>query len=179
MFPFLKSRRKKHEIQVIDLTIGSTLEDDYILPTRLIRELSIRGIRANCTPIVAEQRIADWEAEFSIQSIRNAVEEGDWVLVIELCNVRLSVHAESEPLIHLIRTYYRLEKYDYCMNKCTELLRINQDDLNAIRFIARCYRNMEDNQKAIDSYVKILEICLLYTSPSPRDATLSRMPSSA
>ena len=24
-----------------------------------------------------------------------------------------------------------------------------------------------------------LEICLLYTSPSPRDATLSRMPSSA
>ena len=25
----------------------------------------------------------------------------------------------------------------------------------------------------------ILDICLLYTSPSPRDATLSRMPSSA
>ena len=28
-------------------------------------------------------------------------------------------------------------------------------------------------------YSGILEICLLYTSPSPRDATLSRMPSSA
>ena len=27
--------------------------------------------------------------------------------------------------------------------------------------------------------VTILEACLLYTSPSPRDATLSRMPSSA
>ena len=26
---------------------------------------------------------------------------------------------------------------------------------------------------------KMSEICLLYTSPSPRDATLSRMPSSA
>ena len=26
---------------------------------------------------------------------------------------------------------------------------------------------------------KIVKICLLYTSPSPRDATLSRMPSSA
>ena len=25
----------------------------------------------------------------------------------------------------------------------------------------------------------VLDICLLYTSPSPRDATLSRMPSSA
>ena len=29
---------------------------------------------------------------------------------------------------------------------------------------------------AVESY---LNICLLYTSPSPRDATLSRMPSSA
>ena len=27
--------------------------------------------------------------------------------------------------------------------------------------------------------LRILDICLLYTSPSPRDATLSRMPSSA
>ena len=158
MFPFLKSRRKKHEIQIIDLTIGSTLEDDYILPTRLIHELSLRGIRANCTPIVAEQRIADWESEFSIQSIRNALEEEDWDLVTKRCNVRLSVHTESEPLIHLIRTYYRLEKYDYCLNKCAELLQINQNDLNAIRFIARCSRNLEDNEKAIDSYVKILEI---------------------
>ena len=30
-----------------------------------------------------------------------------------------------------------------------------------------------------DSFVYEIETCLLYTSPSPRDATLSRMPSSA
>ena len=35
-------------------------------------------------------------------------------------------------------------------------------------------RSEEDIAKAIDIYN-----CLLYTSPSPRDATLSRMPSSA
>ena len=28
-------------------------------------------------------------------------------------------------------------------------------------------------------FVAVLQTCLLYTSPSPRDATLSRMPSSA
>ena len=28
-------------------------------------------------------------------------------------------------------------------------------------------------------YVAAIKACLLYTSPSPRDATLSRMPSSA
>ena len=34
-----------------------------------------------------------------------------------------------------------------------------------------CVKVFEDNN--------ILSFCLLYTSPSPRDATLSRMPSSA
>ena len=32
---------------------------------------------------------------------------------------------------------------------------------------------------ATKTQIKGLETCLLYTSPSPRDATLSRMPSSA
>ena len=46
-----------------------------------------------------------------------------------------------------------------------------------------------DNQEAIDKYLineidasqldSMARLCLLYTSPSPRDATLSRMPSSA
>ena len=32
---------------------------------------------------------------------------------------------------------------------------------------------------AEDPWDDLVEVCLLYTSPSPRDATLSRMPSSA
>ena len=35
------------------------------------------------------------------------------------------------------------------------------------------------NQHFIDNYTSQFKDCLLYTSPSPRDATLSRMPSSA
>ena len=35
------------------------------------------------------------------------------------------------------------------------------------------------NQKANKNKENVPNICLLYTSPSPRDATLSRMPSSA
>ena len=31
----------------------------------------------------------------------------------------------------------------------------------------------------IEEFIKCSKDCLLYTSPSPRDATLSRMPSSA
>lgn len=158
MFPFLKSRRKEHEIQIIDLTIGSTLEDDYILPTKLIHELSIRGIRANCTPIVAEQRITEWEQEHSIQSIRDAIAEEDWELVIDLCINRSSVYEESEPLIHLIRTYYRLEMFEPCMNKCRDLLQIEHDNINARRFIARCSRNLGENENAIKEYGRILSL---------------------
>ena len=36
----------------------------------------------------------------------------------------------------------------------------------------------EDNQLALLK-MEVASLCLLYTSPSPRDATLSRMPSSA
>ena len=38
----------------------------------------------------------------------------------------------------------------------------------------------EDTRASADKLLnKLLNYCLLYTSPSPRDATLSRMPSSA
>ena len=37
----------------------------------------------------------------------------------------------------------------------------------------------EDGWELSDSHTELTQNCLLYTSPSPRDATLSRMPSSA
>ena len=36
-----------------------------------------------------------------------------------------------------------------------------------------------ERQNAVDRNVEHLELCLLYTSPSPRDRQKSRMPSSA
>ena len=52
---------------------------------------------------------------------------------------------------------------------------------NAIIEILEDISPDEDLSKLDDaqSFAEQLEICLLYTSPSPRDATLSRMPSSA
>ena len=48
------------------------------------------------------------------------------------------------------------------------------------RYAAKLWTQGKDGKMNMDYIdVKGLQICLLYTSPSPRDATLSRMPSSA
>ena len=41
------------------------------------------------------------------------------------------------------------------------------------------YHKLKDETFYLQSGKMLLYYCLLYTSPSPRDATLSRMPSSA
>ena len=38
---------------------------------------------------------------------------------------------------------------------------------------------IEEKEEVLKRLSKRYDVCLLYTSPSPRDATLSRMPSSA
>ena len=45
----------------------------------------------------------------------------------------------------------------------------NLEEPNCFELLKKCY---EEN-------INLYDTCLLYTSPSPRDATLSRMPSSA
>ena len=52
--------------------------------------------------------------------------------------------------------------------------------IDAVIALTVCYKgfdNLDGFKKYLD--VKAPNLCLLYTSPSPRDATLSRMPSSA
>ena len=71
-------------------------------------------------------------------------------------------------------------------------LDIDEDYLDASYYLAKLYFggkatnkegtviNRRDLKEAEIHFLKVLDIdCLLYTSPSPRDATLSRMPSSA
>ena len=58
------------------------------------------------------------------------------------------------------------------MGSVNELLCIKSNK-NVIRGL-----HFQDPPEAISKFIMCID-CLLYTSPSPRDATLSRMPSSA
>ena len=64
-----------------------------------------------------------------------------------------------------------------------ELVNLNENQLNSLRefFVERFVDNMETSdlvQYVTDDMQRYMD-CLLYTSPSPRDRTRSRMPSSA
>ena len=50
---------------------------------------------------------------------------------------------------------------------------------NEYKFGWSRYSEITNGRFAMIGFLAIILICLLYTSPSPRDATLSRMPSSA
>ena len=54
-------------------------------------------------------------------------------------------------------------------------IKVNQDPILPMKF------NLDISKRAVRYFMIVVDnnFCLLYTSPSPRDATLSRMPSSA
>ena len=85
------------------------------------------------------------------------------VVVFFFCCV---VAAIIYPGSHKEIINYKSEVYSFTHNFLSELgsLKTNTDETNPLII-------QEDNTPSM--------ICLLYTSPSPRDATLSRMPSSA
>ena len=57
--------------------------------------------------------------------------------------------------------------------------KINDDDPALIWWRSICYFALGEFENALTDSEVLLEHCLLYTSPSPRDQRGSRMPSSA
>ena len=57
------------------------------------------------------------------------------------------------------------------------LLRRTYEEGSGMPCLVAVEKDLNDNTK--DLALSYASACLLYTSPSPRDATLSRMPSSA
>ena len=58
-------------------------------------------------------------------------------------------------------------------------LKVEKNLLETLKYYFPNYTYISEEAGEIKGDENIIIICLLYTSPSPRDATLSRMPSSA
>ena len=63
-------------------------------------------------------------------------------------------------------------------NKYAEISK-EYSDLNEIIKYVKDYLNFEKETKDLNNIINDKNSCLLYTSPSPRDVGISRMPSSA
>ena len=113
----------------------------------------------------------DWGKPIEPQDVKTALEN---------CNPKLVaiVHAETstgvlqplEEISKLVHDKGALFVVDAVTSYCGTELKVDDWGIDAI---------YTGTQKCLSAPPGLSPVCLLYTSPSPRDATLSRMPSSA
>ena len=95
-----------------------------------------------------------------------------WFLICGVCFAQ-----DGTPALDKIHQLMRTGEVEEAESKARTLLEESPTDLETRLLVAQIL-NFDGRP---DDSIKILQdgICLLYTSPSPRDATLTRMPSSA
>ena len=103
----------------------------------------------------------------------------------------LDLKIDESPIVNVVTTQNRGSTPDEVAHRCTEkIMSISEDSPPAIRDQAFAFKLHIEKiiafymREAIRSdrtsvYNALINSCLLYTSPSPRDRTRSRMPSSA
>ena len=97
-------------------------------------------------------------------------------------NSPYEINLMDELTLRGITQYYAFVREDqkiHCLNTLFSKLQINQsiifcNSTNRVELLAK-----KITELGYSCYYSHARICLLYTSPSPRDGLLSRMPSSA
>ena len=124
-------------------------------------------------------------------STNHLMGEGYWVWLIPLATGSTSIGIVADPRIHPLNTFNSVEKSFAWLEEhepeCAEAIEPHMDkvqDFLAIKKMSRGSRQVfsTDRWGLVGEAAAFLDpfySCLLYTSPSPRDRTRSRMPSSA
>ena len=125
-----------------------------------------------------EQRFADAFHRFSraVKLVIMIVDEnlaGKDDLYLTLCN-------------NMAACQLHFRNYEYVVDLCKKVLSKTPANVKSLTRRMEAYIGLRDFENAHADATKVLELqphnsytCLLYTSPSPRDRTRSRMPSSA
>ena len=160
-----KEKKAKHEIalqRIKDVEESKTRINKDIETDQLASEQELTGLRRKGQSIIAELRETDTllENEENIKTAANDLKRIDKDLEKAIADQADANKKRTETL----------EKQEKVQK---EILVQAQDD---------CLKAQSDEIKAIENKIYICKQaigCLLYTSPSPRDRTRSRMPSSA
>ena len=99
---------------------------------------------------------------------------------IKLLNQSLKDFSDKNIYITLGKAYFDLGRYDEAERSFKKATAMYPKLLLPHLWLAEMYYyKLGSTEKAISELKFIIEVCLLYTSPSPRDLSTSRMPSSA
>ena len=81
-----------------------------------------------------------------------------------------------------IQEFSAAGRHQECLQACQNALQANPEETYAYKYAGKSLLALGQYEKAQQCLIKAHQLdsnCLLYTSPSPRDRTRSRMPSSA
>jgi glycosyltransferase involved in cell wall biosynthesis/tetratricopeptide (TPR) repeat protein len=165
---FWRKKPQTFERTTIDLTLGATLGDDYVLPNLLKEELTLRNLRIDVTLKQAKNLIETWEERHSALLIRDAYKIQDFDTVFSLGQVRIQAEKETDVHICLIRAYYLKKEWNACISVCHSLLSFDTSNLDGYRFLARCAKNKSELDLSGEYYLRLLE-----HEPNDLDSLLS------
>ena len=97
----------------------------------------------------------------------------EWTALVESKSGERGVFNRQASKIQAAKNGRRDANYEFGTNPCSEIILRPYQFCNLTEVVVRATDTIEDLER------KVRMACLLYTSPSPRDRTRSRMPSSA
>ena len=104
-------------------------------------------------------------------------EEDRTMLVLSNPVMATEVKAKGGLVGYKVEPWLKTTKEDMFIINMTDVLTISES--NDVHMISMFQQFVRDSEKMKKDEPKLSRNCLLYTSPSPRDRTRSRMPSSA
>jgi len=142
---------------IIKLETSKSLFNPRINP-ELLEKLSVRGILGIGKLSKIIQEVEEFDKKIDLTNLRQLLSEKKYEELIDAAYARIKLHPkEVEPYIHLIRSNYLMKNFYQCIVICEELLLLDEDNINAIRFIARSYNNLKNHKRSINSYLNILD----------------------
>ena len=143
--------KEKVEYSYIIYLGGQFSKFNSEIDEELSEELNKRGIIGIGKLQELDEKIKKFDNDINIKKIRESYSNRAFQKTIYRANLRLKLYPEErESYIHLIRSFYNLENYYQCINACDDLIEVEEENLVALRFLARSngkLNNFEEEKK--------------------------------
>ena len=154
----IEESNEEEEYSYIIYLEGNDKRTNPRVSDKLSQELESRGILAQGNLSKLKNKIKTFDENINIKKIRSSYSSNSYEDVIFRTNQRLKIYPYNKELcVFLIRSHFAEKNYYQCIDACDELLELEEKNINALRFIARSYHNLNNLKKASEYYILISE----------------------